>query len=162
MNNIIVNTLGTDIEKKPGPLPVYVDSSKTCTIAVPYSQGHEFLFGQNARPQCVAMSLCSLIYNKKQGISSANYLIQIMNIGNQLYSILSQSASYFYLMQTLLPKMLNNYPLTHPPLATHKDKRDRESVWVSLMKPRDQGARVDPKQRESGPNRFKGEQKKGG
>ena len=133
MNNIIVNTLGTDIEKKPGPLPVYVDSSKTCTIAVPYSQGHEFLFGQNARPQCVAMSLCSLIYNKKQGISSANYLIQIMNIGNQLYSSLSQSASYFYLMQTLLPKMLNNYPLTHPPLATHKDKRDRESVWVSIM-----------------------------
>ena len=38
--------------------------------------------------------------------------------------------------------MLNNYPLTHRPLATHKrDKRDRESVWVSLMKPRVQGAR---------------------
>ena len=47
-----------------------------------------------------------------------------------------------------------------PPLATHKDKRDRESVWVSLMKPRDQGARGDPKQRERGPNRFKRE--KGG
>ena len=38
-----------------------------------------------------------------------------------------------------------NYPLTHPPLATHKDKRNRESVWVSLMKPRDQGAQGDPK-----------------
>ena len=53
--------------------------------------------------------------------------------------------------------MLNNYPLTHPPLATYKDKRDRESVWVSLMKPRDQG---DLKQRERGPNKYKGE--KGG
>ena len=42
--------------------------------------------------------------------------------------------------------MLNDHPLTHPPLATHKqDKRDRESVWVSLMKPRDQGARRNPK-----------------
>ena len=40
---------------------------------------------------------------------------------------------------------LQNYPLTHPPLATHKDKRDRESIWVSLMKPRDQGTRGDPK-----------------
>ena len=158
MNNIIVNTLSADIEKEPGPLPVYVDPRKTCTIAVPYSQRHQFLFGQNARQQCVAMSLCSLIYNKKHGISSENYLIQIMNIGNQLYSSLSQSASYFYLMQTKLPTML--YPLTHPPLATHKDKRDRESVWVSLMKPRDQGARGDPKQRERGPNRFKRE--KGG
>ena len=38
-----------------------------------------------------------------------------------------------------------NYPLTQPPLATHKDKRDRESVWASLMKPRDRGARGDPK-----------------
>ena len=36
------------------------------------------------------MSLCSLIYNNKQGISSGNDLIQIMNIGNQCYSSLSQ------------------------------------------------------------------------
>ena len=57
MNNLIVNTLSADIEKKPGPLPVYVDPSKACTIAV-----------QSARRQ----SLCSLIYNKKQGISSEN------------------------------------------------------------------------------------------
>ena len=53
------------------------------------------------------MSLCSLIYNNKQGISSANDLIQIMNIGNQLYSSLSQLARQSYLMQTELPTMLN-------------------------------------------------------
>ena len=35
--------------------------------------------GQNAGQQCVEMSLYSLIYNNKQGISSANDLIQIMN-----------------------------------------------------------------------------------
>ena len=85
---------------------MYVDPSKT--IAAPYSQGNELVFGQNAGQQCVAMSLCSLIYmyNNKQGISSAN-LIQIMNIGNQLYSSLSQLARQSYLMQTELPTMLN-------------------------------------------------------
>ena len=56
------------------------------TVA-PYSQGYELVFGQNGG-QCVAMSLCSLIYNNTQGIRSANDLIQIMYIGNQLYSSL--------------------------------------------------------------------------
>ena len=32
------------------------------------------------------MSLCPLIYNNTRGISSANDLLQIMAIGNQLYS----------------------------------------------------------------------------
>ena len=57
--------------------------------------------------QCVAMSLCSLIYNNKQGVSSANDLVKIMNIGNQYYSSLSQLARQSYLMQTELPAMLN-------------------------------------------------------
>ena len=55
---------------------MYVDPGKTTAAA--YSQGNELVFGQNAGQQCVAMSL------NKQGISSANDLIQIMNIGNQL------------------------------------------------------------------------------
>ena len=78
--------LNRDIEKNPGP-PTHVDPNKT--IVASYSQGNELVFGQNAGQQCVAMSLCSLIYNDTQGISSANDLIQIMNIGNQLYSSLS-------------------------------------------------------------------------
>ena len=53
------------------------------------------------------MSLCSLIYNDAQGISSANDLIQIMNIGNQLYSSLSRLARQAYLMQSELPTALN-------------------------------------------------------
>ena len=105
--------LSADIEKKPGPHPEYVDPSGT--IAAPYNQGNELVFGQNVRQQCVAMSLCSLIYNNKQGISSANDLIQIIKIGNQLYSSLSQLARYSYLMQTELRTMLNvlatNYQL---------------------------------------------------
>ena len=74
------------MKKNPGP-QTYVDHKKT--RVAPYSQGKELVFGQNAGQQCVAMSLCSLIYNDTQGISSANDLIQIMNIGNQLYSSLS-------------------------------------------------------------------------
>ena len=53
------------------------------------------------------MSLCSLIYNNKQGISSANDLIQVMNIGNQCYSSLSQLARHAFLMQSELPTALN-------------------------------------------------------
>ena len=79
--------LSRDIEKNPGP-PTYVDPNKT--IVVPYSQGNELIFGQNARQQCVAMSLCSLVHNNTRGISSTNDLIQIINIGNQLYSSLSR------------------------------------------------------------------------
>ena len=43
--------LCSDIEKNPGPTPVYIDPSKT--IMAP-------------------ASLCPLIYNNKQGINSAN------------------------------------------------------------------------------------------
>ena len=103
--------LSTDIEKNPGPLPMYVDPSKT--VAAPYSQGNELLIGQNVGQPCVAMSLSSLIYNNKQ--VHVNDLIQIMNIGNQLYSSLSQLARYSYFMQTELPTMSNvldtNYQL---------------------------------------------------
>ena len=58
--------LSSDIKKNPGPTPMYIDPSKT--ITAPYSQANELVFGQNSGQQCVAMSLCSLIYNNKQGI----------------------------------------------------------------------------------------------
>ena len=97
--------LSTDIEKSPGPSSMYIDPNKT--IAAPYSQANEFAFGQNSGQQCVAMSLCSLIYNTKQGIDSSNDLVSVMNIGNQLYSSLSQLARQSFLMQTELPLLLN-------------------------------------------------------
>ena len=53
------------------------------------------------------MSLCSLIYNSIQGISSANDLIQIINIGNEFYSTLSWLARQTFLKQSELPKALN-------------------------------------------------------
>ena len=53
------------------------------------------------------MSLYSMIYKNTQGISSANDLIQIMNIGNQFYSSLSQLTRQAFLMQSELPTALN-------------------------------------------------------
>ena len=65
------------------------------------------VFEKNSGQQCVASSLCSVIYNNKQRINSANDLMSIMNIGNQLYSSLSQLTRQSFLMQTELPTLLN-------------------------------------------------------
>ena len=53
--------LWTDIKRITGP-SVYVDATKT--IHAPYCQGNVAVFGENAGQQCVAMSLCALIYSK--------------------------------------------------------------------------------------------------
>ena len=95
--------LSSDIEKNLCPIPMYIDPSKT--ILAPHSQANELVFGQNSGQLCVTMSLCSLIYNNKQGINSANDLVSIMNIRNQLYSSLSQLTRQSFLMQTELPTL---------------------------------------------------------
>ena len=96
--------LSTDIEKNPGPL---VDLDATKTICAPYCQGNVAVFGQNAGQQCVAMSLCALMYNKIKMIDSTDDLIQIMNVGNELYSSLSLLARQSLLMLTELPTMIS-------------------------------------------------------
>ena len=53
--------LSADIEKNPGPTPiyiVYIDSCKTITAS--YSQANELVFRQNSGQQSVAMSLFAL------------------------------------------------------------------------------------------------------
>ena len=80
-------TLSRDGEKNPGPHTV-IDFNKT--ISAPYSQGNIALFGANAGQQCVAMSLCALIYKHKNSISSSADLVSIMDTGNELYSVLSR------------------------------------------------------------------------
>ena len=102
-----------DIEKNPGPTQI-IDPSKT--IHAPYSRGNVDVFGPNAGQQCVAMSLCSLIYNySNRSINDTEDLVQIMNIGNELYSALSRSLRQTYLLLTELPTMVTvlttNYQL---------------------------------------------------
>ena len=43
------------------------------------------VFDENTGKQCLAMSLTALIYNTIKGIHSCNGLVQIMEMGDQLY-----------------------------------------------------------------------------
>jgi hypothetical protein len=87
--------LSGDIEKNPGH-PQVIDPSKT--IHAPYSQGNVALFGLNAGHQCVAMSLCALIYNHRNSITSQVDLVNIMNIGNELYSGSSRLSTVLFII----------------------------------------------------------------
>ena len=92
------------LEKNPDPVMHHVDPSKT--IQAPYSQGDVVVFGQNAGQQCVAMSLCALIYHNMKGIGNPNDLKQITHIGNQLNSSLSLLSRQSFLLLTDLLSML--------------------------------------------------------
>ena len=109
MKNVCRFALCTDIETNSGPI-FYVDPSKT--VSAPYSQGNQVIFGETAGQQCLAMCLCALTYNKRQGISSPQDLIQIMNIGNELYSNLSHLTKQSFLMFTELPSHLSVFRLS--------------------------------------------------
>jgi hypothetical protein len=102
LKNVCQSVLCTDIETNPGPV-FYIDPSKT--ITAPYSQGNQIIFGETAGQQCLAMCLCALIYNKRQNILSPQDLINLMNIGNELYSNLSclPKQSFLLLAGALCP-----------------------------------------------------------
>ena len=52
-------------------------------INAPYCQGNVKVFGENAGQQCVAMSLCALIYSKLTKITSVDDMTQIIIVGIQ-------------------------------------------------------------------------------
>ena len=73
-----------------------------------YSQGNTDIFGENAGRQCVPMSLCSLIYlYRNNSICDSNDLVNIMHLGNQLYSSLSRLSRQMYLLLEELPTMVS-------------------------------------------------------
>ena len=115
--------LCNDIEANPGP-PI----NRSLTIKAPYSQGNVTIFGTNAGQQCVSMSLCGLVYNNIRGINNYNDLAQIMNMGNELYSILSQSTGKSFLTLTELPSVISmleeNYQLKYSESYTGKVQSD--------------------------------------
>ena len=74
-------------------------------IHAPYCQGNVVVFGENAGQQCVAMSLCALIYSKIR-ITLDDDMIQIMTVGYQLWSSLSLLTRQSMLMLTELPEMV--------------------------------------------------------
>ena len=64
------------------------------------------MFGLNAGTQCVAMSLAFLTYIKENGIISTMDLVNIMNIGNELYSGLSSLSRQSYLLLIEVSEMI--------------------------------------------------------
>ena len=64
------------------------------------------VFGESAGQQCVAMSLCALIYSKIRRVTSVDDMIQIVTVGSQIYSSLSLLARQSSLMLTELPDMV--------------------------------------------------------
>ncbi|CAB3979240.1 ATP-dependent DNA helicase PIF1 [Paramuricea clavata] len=103
LKNVCQSALCTDIETNPGPV-FYIDPSKT--ISAPYSQGNQIIFGETAGQQCLAMCVCALICNKRQTICTPQDLVNVMNIGNELYSNLSCLAQQSFLLFTELPSQL--------------------------------------------------------
>ena len=90
-------SLCTDIEKNPGP--TFIEPNKT--LHAPYSQDFEDVFHENAGKQCVAMSLCALLYKYSKGsITCSADLVTVMGIGNELYSMLSRITGQDYLLLT--------------------------------------------------------------
>ena len=90
----------------------------TKTISAPYSQGNISVFGTtNAGRKCVVMSLAALVFTFRKAITSSADLVQIVNIGNHLYSTLSQSTKEMFLLLTDLPAMVDlfgtNYELRY-------------------------------------------------
>ena len=71
------------------------------------------MFGLNAGTQCVAMSLASLIYNKRISIVSSMDLVNIMNIGNELYSGLSSLSWQSHLLLTEVPEMIRVFNINY-------------------------------------------------
>ena len=94
--------LCTDTEKNPGPSG-YLDATKT--INAPYCQENVTVSEENSGPQCVAMSLCTLIYSKIKRITSVD-MIQIVIVGYQIYSSLSLLPRQSMLMLTEFPGMV--------------------------------------------------------
>jgi hypothetical protein len=61
--------LSNDVEENPGPININEIVDPTYTVHADFHQGNQSMFGSNAGKQCVAMSLCSIVYNEIKTVS---------------------------------------------------------------------------------------------
>jgi hypothetical protein len=61
--------LSNDVEENPGPVNINKIVDPTHTVIADFNQGTELMFGSNAGKQCVAMSLCSIVYSEIQSVN---------------------------------------------------------------------------------------------
>ena len=100
--------LSNDVEENPGPRDINEIVNPTYTIHADFHQGFESRFGSNAGKQCVAMSLCSTVYNEIISVNIWDTAImnQILFYGNNLYSLVSQSINKDFLLLTEVPEFV--------------------------------------------------------
>ncbi len=87
--------LSNDVEENPGPININEIVDCTHTVHADFHQGNELMFGSNAGKQCVAMSLCSIVYNKIKSVNiwDSSIMNKILNYGNILHSAGADPAS---------------------------------------------------------------------
>ena len=101
--------LSNDVEENPGPRTINDIVDCTYTVLADFNQGNELMFGMNAGKQCVAMSLCAIVYKEIKSVNIWDRLIlnSILICGNSLYGIISQSINKSYLLLTDAPEFVD-------------------------------------------------------
>ena len=54
--------LSNCVEENPGPTNIVEIVDSTLTVCEDYNQGNELKFGSSVKRQCIAMSLCAIVY----------------------------------------------------------------------------------------------------
>ena len=94
--------LSNDVEENPGPQTIHDIVDDTLTVHADYNQGNHLLFKLNAGKQCVAMSLCAIVYKEIKSVNvwAKCALNSILVYRNNLYTIISKSINKNYLLLT--------------------------------------------------------------
>ena len=81
-----------DVEENPGPRTINGIVDHTYTVHADFNQGNELKFGMNAGKQCVAMSLCAIVYKEIKSVNIWDRLMlnSILICGDSLYSFITQ------------------------------------------------------------------------
>ena len=94
--------LSNDVEENPGSRSINEIVDRTYTVHADFHQGDQLMFRSISGKQCVAMSLCSIVYNeiKSFNIWDTSLMNQILDYGNNLYGVISQSINkdFYYLL----------------------------------------------------------------
>jgi hypothetical protein len=61
--------LSNDVKENPGPGYINEIVDHTYTVHADFHQGDQLMFSSNAGKQCVAMSLCSIVYNEIKSVN---------------------------------------------------------------------------------------------
>ena len=94
--------MANDVEENPGHT-VFDIIYPSETICADFRQ-----FGQNAGKQCLAMSLTAIIYTRVKDITTwDSSFLNIISVGNNLYTIINNSIKKYFLLLTDVPEIIS-------------------------------------------------------